>query len=94
MTALAPLLAWCAFGALIGAAYFATLELNVRLYTSARPGWAAVATHGARFLIAVVCFAAVARGAGAPALLAAFAGFLTVRSAAVYSASSRLEDVV
>jgi F1F0 ATPase subunit 2 len=84
MTVLTPWVAWGALGALVGVAYFATLGLNVRLYTGPHPGWAAVATHGARLVIAAVCFAAIARDAGAAALLAAFAGFLAVRTAAVH----------
>ncbi len=94
MTALAPLLVWGALGALIGFAYFATLEFNVRLYTSPHPGWAAVAAHAARFLIAAACFAAIARGAGAAALLAAFAGFLVARGAAIHRVRGRTERAV
>lgn len=83
MSALASTLIGGVFGALIGAAYFAALRWNVRLYARARAGWAAAVAHLARFAFAALSFAAIARDGGADALLAAFAAFLVVRTTAV-----------
>lgn len=94
MTMLPLLLAFGALGVLLGVAYFATLEWNVRFYLRERRGWAAVAMHAARFIAALLCFAAVARGAGAGALLSAFAGFLAARTAAVRGVQRRIEEAI
>lgn len=94
MTMLALLLACGALGALVGVAYFATLGWNVRFYFRERRGWAAVATHVARFVVVMLCFAAIARGAGAGALLSAFAGFLVVRTVAIRRVQRRIEEAV
>jgi F1F0 ATPase subunit 2 len=83
MTQLAALLAYGMLGALVGAIYFATLGWNVRLYTRGRHATRAVAMHGTRLLAVAGCFAAIARVAGAGALLAAFVGFLAARTAAI-----------
>ncbi len=83
MTGLAALLAYGVLGALIGAVYFAILDWNVRLYARSRRAAGAVAVHGARLLAIAGCFAAIVRVGGAGALLAAFAGFLAVRTAAI-----------
>jgi hypothetical protein len=94
MSALALLLAFGAFGALVGVAYFTTLEWNLRLYVRERRGLAAVAAHASRFVVTALCFAAIARGAGAGALLAAFIGFLLTRTAAVRRVQKRIEGTV
>lgn len=94
MTAYSALLAFGTLGALAGIAYFATLEWNVQLYFDRRSGWAAVAAHAARLIAAALCFAAIARGAGAAALLSAFSGFLAVRMVAVGRMKRRVEGAV
>ena len=94
MTMLALPLAFAALGALIGVAYFTTLGWNVRFYLRERRGWAAVVMHAARFVAVVLCFAAIARGGGAGALLSAFAGFLAVRTAAVRRVQRRIGEAV
>ncbi|MGE5148305.1 MAG: ATP synthase subunit I [Candidatus Eiseniibacteriota bacterium] len=68
------------FGALglgLGAVYFGGLYWNVRLFISGGGLWP-VALIGLRFALAGVVFWLAARH-GAPALLAAFAGFLVMR---------------
>lgn len=94
MTMLALGLAFGSLGALIGVAYFAALGWNVRFYLRGCRGWAAGATHAARLIAVVLCFTAIARGAGAGALLGAFAGFLAVRTMAVRSVRRQIEEAV
>ena len=69
-------------GALIGAAYFAALAWNVRLYAGQGAGWQALLFHLARLALAVAAFTLCARQGAAP-LLASFAGFLALRMIAV-----------
>ena len=70
-----------AVGGLIGAAYFAALAWNVRLYTGQGAVWNALLLHLARLGVAVAAFALCARQ-GAPPMLASFAGFLAMRTVA------------
>ena len=71
-----------AVGGLIGAAYFAALAWNVRLYTGHGIVWNALLLHLARLGVAVAAFALCARQ-GAPPMLASFAGFLAIRTVAM-----------
>jgi len=71
-----------AFGALIGAAYFAALGWNVRLYTGGGAGGYALLLHLARLPVAVAAFTLCARQGAAP-MLASFAGFLAMRVVSV-----------
>jgi F1F0 ATPase subunit 2 len=69
------------FGALglgLGAVYFGGLYWNVRLFLGGRGGLLPMALVGLRFALAAVVLWLAARH-GAPALLAAFAGFLVMR---------------
>ncbi len=91
MSALASTLVGGALGALTGVAYFAALGWNVRLYARPHPGWAAGAAHLARFALAALCFAAIARDGGAVALLASFAAFLVVRRVAIRRVQRHVE---
>ena len=73
---------YAALGALVGAAYFAALGWNVRLYAGHGAGWKALLLHLSRFGVAVAAFTLCARQGAAP-LLASFAGFLAMRTISV-----------
>jgi len=73
---------YAAIGALIGAAYFAALRWNVRLYVGHRARWKTLPLHLSRLGVAVAAFTLCARQ-GATPLLASFAGFLAVRMISV-----------
>ncbi len=73
---------YAALGALIGAAYFAALGWNVRLYTDNGAGWKSLLLHLARLVVAVAAFTLCARQGAAP-LLISFAGFLAIRTISV-----------
>jgi F1F0 ATPase subunit 2 len=79
-----------AFGALIGAAYFAALGWNVWLYTGHGAGWKALLLHLSRLAVAVAAFAFCAEQGAAP-LLASFAGFLAIRTISITHYSLALE---
>jgi len=68
-----------ALGMALGAVYFGGLYWNVRLFTAGDGRLWAVALAALRFALAAVALWLAARH-GAPALLAAFAGFLVVRT--------------
>lgn len=74
-------LVYLALGLAIGAAFFAALALNTRLYLESRPVLG-VFLHLARLGGAIVAFALIASRGPAP-LLAALVGFVTVRLLAV-----------
>jgi len=69
-------------GALIGAAYFAALGWNVRLYVDNGAGWKSLLLHLSRLAAAVAAFTFCARQGAAP-LLASFAGFLALRTISI-----------
>jgi len=73
---------YAALGALVGAAYFAALGWNVRLYAGHGAGWKALLLHLSRRAVAVAAFTLCARQGAAP-LLASFAGFLVIRTISV-----------
>jgi len=73
---------YAALGALVGAAYFAALGWNVRLYAGHGAGWKALLLHFSRLAAAVAAFTLCARQGPAP-LLASFAGFLAARTISV-----------
>jgi F1F0 ATPase subunit 2 len=73
---------YAALGALIGAAYFAALGWNVRLYADHGAGTGGLLLHLARLVVAVAAFTLCARQGAAP-LLASFAGFLLARTISV-----------
>lgn len=73
---------YAALGALMGAAYFAALGWNVRLYAGHGDGWKAVLLHLSRLAVAVVALTLCARQGAAP-VLASFAGFLVIRTISV-----------
>ncbi len=73
---------YAALGALIGAAYFAALGWNVRLYAGQGAVWKALMLHLARLAVAVAAFTLCARQGAAP-LLVSFAGFLAIRMISV-----------
>ncbi len=73
---------YAAFGALVGAAYFAALGWNVRLYAGHGAGWKALLLHLSRLAVAVAAFTLCARQGAAP-LIASFAGFLVIRTISV-----------
>ncbi len=77
-----------AVGGLIGAAYFAALAWNVRLYTGQGAVWNALVLHLARLGVAVAAFALCARQ-GAPPMLASLAGFLAMRTIAIRTNAMR-----
>jgi hypothetical protein len=72
--------AWLCGGALIGAAYFATLRFNVGLFAFGRAPVLALGLQAGRFLLLVGLLAAVAEGGGALPLLSVAAGILVVRT--------------
>jgi len=74
---------YAAFGALIGAAYFAALGWNVRLYAGDGAGWQALLLHLSRIAFAIAALTLCARQGAAP-LLASFAGFLATRTISVH----------
>ncbi len=73
---------YAVLGALIGAAYFAALGWNVRLYAGHESGWNSLLLHVSRLAVAVAAFTLCARQGGAP-LLASFAGFLAIRTISI-----------
>ena len=73
---------YAVIGGLIGAAYFAALAWNVRLYTDNGAGWSALLLHLTRLVVAVAAFTLCARQGAAP-LLASFGGFLAIRTISV-----------
>ena len=73
---------YAALGALIGAAYFAALGWNVRLYAGHGAGRKALLLHLSRLAVAVAAFTLCARQGAAP-MLASFAGFLAIRTISV-----------
>lgn len=81
---------YVALGALVGAAYFAALGWNVRLYADHGAGWKALLLHLARLALAVAALTLCARQGAAP-LLASFAGFLAIRTISVNRYSLALE---
>ena len=66
-------------GLVLGAAQFASLSVNVRLYTGMASRGVAAGFHFARLVLAVAAWLAVARFGHALGLLGAFAGFLVAR---------------
>ena len=81
---------YAALGALVGAAYFAALGWNVRLYAGHGPGWKALLLHLSRLAVAVAAFTLCARQGAGP-LLASFAGFLAMRTISINHYSLALE---
>jgi F1F0 ATPase subunit 2 len=79
-------------GALVGAAYFAALGLNVELYAGAGARSTALLVHLARLGGAVAALTLLARQGAAP-LLAAFAGFLVIRTISVNRRRPALESI-
>jgi F1F0 ATPase subunit 2 len=75
-------LPYCALGALLGAAYFSALGLNVRLYAGSGPAWSAPLLHLARLLLIGAVFTLCARQS-ASSLLSSVAGFELTRKIAV-----------
>jgi len=73
---------YAGLGALIGAAYFAALGWNVRIYADCGAGSLALMLHFTRLGLAVAVFTLCARQGAVP-LLAAFAGFLAMRTVSV-----------
>jgi len=73
---------YAVLGALVGAAYFAALGWNVRLYAGHGAGSKALLLHLSRLVVAVAAFTLSARQGAAP-LLASFAGFLVIRTISV-----------
>jgi len=69
-------------GGTIGAAYFAALGWNVRLYADNGAGWRSLLLHLSRLVAAVAVFTFCARQGAAP-MLASFAGFLTLRTISI-----------
>ena len=69
-------------GTLIGAAYFAALRWNVRLYADNGAGLSALLLHLGRLIVAVAAFTLCARQGAAP-LLVSFGGFLAARTISV-----------
>jgi F1F0 ATPase subunit 2 len=69
-------------GGAIGAAYFAALGWNVRLYTDNGAGWSSLLLHLSRLVAAVAVFTFCARQGAAP-FLASFTGFLTLRTISI-----------
>ncbi len=76
------IVAYGALGVLIGAAYFAALGWNVRLYAGHGAGCRTLLLHLSRVSAAVATFALCARQGAAP-LLISFAGFLAIRAVSV-----------
>jgi F1F0 ATPase subunit 2 len=72
--------AWLCAGALVGAAYFSTLNWNVRLLTFGRPPPVAAALPFGRFLLLAGILSAVADRCGTLPLIAAAAGILVTRT--------------
>jgi F1F0 ATPase subunit 2 len=81
---------YAALGALVGAAYFAALGWNVRLYAGHGAGWKALLLHLSRLGVAVAAFTLCARQGAGP-LLASFAGFLAMRTISVNHYSLAVE---
>lgn len=73
---------YAVIGGLIGAAYFAALAWNVRLYTDNGAGLSALLLHLTRSVVAVAAFTLCARQGAAP-LLASFGAFLAIRTISV-----------
>jgi F1F0 ATPase subunit 2 len=73
---------FAALGGFIGAAYFAALAWNVRLYAGHGPGRKALPLHLSRVAAAAAVFTLCARQ-GAAQILASFAGFLLIRTISV-----------
>lgn len=73
---------YAVLGALIGAAYFAALGWNVRLYADRGAGLSALLLRLARLVVAVAVFMHFAKQGAAP-LLASFAGFFAIRTISV-----------
>ena len=73
---------YAVLGALVGAAYFAALGWNVRLYAGHGAGSKALLLRLSRLVVAVAAFTLSARQGAAP-LLASFAGFLVIRTISV-----------
>jgi len=69
-------------GGAIGAAYFAALAWNVRLYTHNGAGWNSLLLHLSRIAAAAAAFTFCARQGAAP-LFASFAGFLALRTISI-----------
>ena len=74
--------AFVTLGGLLGYAYFAALELNLRLYLVSGAGWLALLIHAMRVLAVTVAFTCCARSGG-PALIFSLAGFQLIRTVAV-----------
>lgn len=79
---LIPALAYAALGALTAGLHLTLLSVNVRALMGGRRGWIALAAP-ARGAATVAVFALIAL-AGAPALIAALAGFALARTALVH----------
>ena len=76
------IVSYAVLGALIGAAYFAALGWNVRLYADDGAGLSALLLHLARLVVAVAAFTLCAKQGAAP-LLASFVGFFAIRTISV-----------
>ncbi len=76
------IVSYAALGALVGAAYFAVLGWNVRLYAGHGAGSKALLLHLIRLAVAIALFTLLARQGAAP-LLTSFAGFLAIRTISV-----------
>ncbi len=74
--------AFVTFGAILGFAYLAALELYVRLYLDSGSGWAAPLAHTVRVLTIIAAFTLCAHR-GALALVSSVAGFHLVKIATV-----------
>ncbi|HVY66831.1 MAG TPA: ATP synthase subunit I [Gammaproteobacteria bacterium] len=81
MTTLATVVLAALGGGVLGLAYFALLARSVRRLVRADSApVVAVASLGLRLALAAAAFLAAVRGGGGPALVAALAGFLAVRT--------------
>jgi len=79
---MSDILLFGALGLALGAVYFGGLAWTVRLFLSGRGAMLPAALTGVRFALAAAALLLAARH-GAPALLAAFAGFLVMRLVAL-----------
>jgi len=69
-------------GTLLGYAYFALLNLNIRLYVVGGSGWFALVIHFVRIIMVVLALTFCALRS-APALISSVIGFQIARTAAI-----------
>jgi hypothetical protein len=77
------LVVFLTLGTLLGYAYLALLNLNVRLYVVDGWGWFALVIHFMRVIMVVVAFAFCALRS-APALISSVIGFQITRTVAIH----------